>query len=190
MSQKQPAPLAGAREPCSLKAALPEPGGLGIRSNIGRWHLRTSSLPRLLADETQNVNLCGLPWASQVAPVVKNPPANAGDTGSLPDPGRPRPVHRTTEPKPQSPCFTAREVTRTRSLCPAAREQPCSLKPEASPRGNEDPAPPKKKKKNCFSKCKSEVAKLHTLPRVSVLRCSGSAQLILPFRSIIYGSTP
>ena len=150
MSQKQPAPLAGAREPCSLKAALPEPGGLGIRSNIGRWHLRTSSLPRLLADETQNVNLCGLPWASQVAPVVKNPPANAGDTGSLPDPGRPRPVHRTTEPKPQSPCFTAREVTRTRSLCPAAREQPCSLKPEASPRGNEDPAPPKKKKKIVF----------------------------------------
>ena len=85
MSQKQPAPLAGAREPCSLTAALPEPGGLGIRSNIGRRHLRTSSLPRLLADETQNVNLCGLPWASQVALVVKNPPANAGDTGSIPE---------------------------------------------------------------------------------------------------------
>ena len=28
-------------------------------------------------------------WASQVAPVVKNPPANAGDTGSIPGSGRP-----------------------------------------------------------------------------------------------------
>ena len=27
-------------------------------------------------------------WASQVAPVVKNPPANAGDTGSIPGSGR------------------------------------------------------------------------------------------------------
>ena len=34
---------------------------------------------------------CDIKWASQVAPVVKNPPANAGDirdTGSIPELGR------------------------------------------------------------------------------------------------------
>ena len=86
--QKEPAPLAGAQEPCSLIAALPEPGGLRIRSNFGHRYLKTSSPPRLLADETQNINLCGLPWASQVALVVKSPPAGAGDMGSVPEPGR------------------------------------------------------------------------------------------------------
>ena len=34
-------------------------------------------------------------------PVVKNPPVNAGDTGSIPDPGSP--CHRATKPQLLSP---------------------------------------------------------------------------------------
>ena len=76
-------------------------------------------------------------------PAVKNLPANAGDMGLIPDPGRfhmpswneacgPKllsPCSRAHEPcllRPRawSPCPTAREATAVRSLSAAAREQP------------------------------------------------------------------
>ena len=67
----------------------------------------------------------------------KDQPANAGDMGSIPGPGRfhmlqsneagvPQllsPRAATTDARvPWSACFATREATTTRKLCPAARE--------------------------------------------------------------------
>ena len=50
-----------------------------------------------VATAGQNLEICGaliqgdlkgLPWDFPGGTVVKNPPANAGDMGSIPDPGR------------------------------------------------------------------------------------------------------
>ena len=86
----------------------------------------------------------GLPGGS----VVKRLPANAGDTGSVPDPGRPhrprctvvvpqflslrsragelqlqKPQTAATEARvPKGPCSATREATPTRSLHTTARE--------------------------------------------------------------------
>jgi len=70
-------------------------------------------------------------------PVVKNPPANAGNTGSIPDPGRfhvPRGKYwaRAQLLKPVHPraCASHREATTVGSLHAATREQPLSLQLE------------------------------------------------------------
>jgi len=49
--------------------------------------------------------------------VVKNPPANAGNMGSVPGPGRQSTCCRATKPAPQllSPCSATREATAARS---------------------------------------------------------------------------
>ena len=76
--------------------------------------------------------------------AVKNPPANAGDAGLIPGPGRCHVLHSkqlslghnhwasVLEPRshsywahvPYSLCPAMREATARRSLCPAMREQP------------------------------------------------------------------
>ena len=71
-----------------------------------------------------------------VGPVVKNPPANAGDTGSIPGPGRSHipgskarapqllSLHsRAHEPQLLSPCAATREATAT---CTATKSSPRS----------------------------------------------------------------
>ena len=61
--------------------------------------------------------------------VVKTPPANAGDTGLIPGPGRFHmgqlsPCATTTDPGTPESRSTTREATATRSPRTATREQP------------------------------------------------------------------
>ena len=105
--------------------------------------------------------------------VVKNLPANPGDTGSIPDPRRshvaleqlslcvPQLVslcRRAWGPQFLSPCAPTAEAYLPYSLCPATREastvrSPRSPQLEKSPCSNDDAAPPKRNKlfkKNCW----------------------------------------
>ena len=81
----------------------------------------------------------GLPWGPVVktspsrdfpgGAVVKNPPANAGDTGSIPGLGRSHMQSlcaTTTEPALWSPCSPTREATAMRSPCTATKCSLCS----------------------------------------------------------------
>ena len=99
--------------------------------------------------------------------VVKNPPASAGDRGSIPDPGRSGMLwsnwahrlqllslcSRAQEPqllspcatateaiRPQSPCSETREAITERNLSAATRNSPYFLQLEKSPSSNKDPA--------------------------------------------------
>ena len=87
--------------------------------------------------------------------VVKSLPANAGDTGSIPDPGRSHmpggnicPYATTTEPTCtpseacalQSLCAETREATTMRSQCNVTESSLCSQQLEKSPCNNGDPA--------------------------------------------------
>ena len=79
--------------------------------------------------------------------VVKNLPADAGDTGSNPDPGRshmPQSSHcvATTEPLLLRLCSATRKTTTTRSLC-TTREQLLLTATRESSHSKEDPAQPK-----------------------------------------------
>ena len=81
--------------------------------------------------------------------MIKNPPANTGDTGSIPDLGRPH-VHHSlwilcatmTEITPESLCFTAREASTMRSPHITTKsiltttESPCSNKSPLQPEKN------------------------------------------------------
>ena len=95
-------------------------------------------------------SLQGFPGGS----VVKHPPANARDTGSIPGLGRPHKrwsdkarVATTTEASVlYSPWSATREATTVRSPHPTA--SPCSLQPEKSPHN-------KKKKKASGKKTSS-----------------------------------
>ena len=71
-------------------------------------------------------------------PVVKNPPANAGDTGSIPGPGR---FHTLRS----SYCSWIAPIS-MRSPCIAVKHSPRSLQLEKA-HSNKPPEPPKKKKK-------------------------------------------
>ena len=90
----------------------------------------------------------GLPGAS----VVKNPPANAGDTGSIPSPGsfhilwsNKRSLCATTaESVPQSPA--TREAAVMRNFRTARKSSFHSLQLEKILRSSEDPAQPKRNK--------------------------------------------
>ena len=104
----------------------------------------------------QKVLIWGFPGGS----VVKNLPANIGDTDSNSDPGKSHMPWRQLSPsttateslctRARSPnywcpltlemCCTAREVATMRNLCLGAREQPLLLQLESSPRSSEDPA--------------------------------------------------
>ena len=68
--------------------------------------------------------------------VVKNPCANAGDTGSSPGPGRSHmpqsnPCATTTEPMLYSSCSTTREATAMRSPRTTTKRSPRSLQLES-----------------------------------------------------------
>ena len=97
--------------------------------------------------------------------MVKNPPANAGDTGSIRDPGRwmPHveeqlsPCTVTVEPvlwspgaetaeacAPKSSCSTAREATVLRHAHTASREKPPLSAVREKPESNKDPAQPER----------------------------------------------
>ena len=86
--------------------------------------------------------------------VVKNLPANAGDTGSIPDLGRSHVPGGNSTPAPQllSLCFRAQEMQLLSPyvLEPPALQQeeplkwkPCAPQLEKSPCRNKDPAQPK-----------------------------------------------
>ena len=104
-------------------------------------------------------------WAFPGGSVVKNLPANAGETSLTPGPGsshRPMsnkacvpqllsPSSRAPEPQPLKPtcsslCST-REATAVRSPLITAREQPRSPQPGKSLHSNKDPERPKIKNK-------------------------------------------
>ena len=82
------------------------------------------------------------------SPIVKNPPANAGDTGSIPGLGRyhvsnearAQLLLRLTRLSPSSP----REATATRRPCTATREQPPRCNQRKPVHSREDPAQPRK----------------------------------------------
>ena len=96
--------------------------------------------------------------------MVKNPPANAGDTGSVPNLGRshmPRqlnPCFTIAEPVLLSPGATTSEAGHLEPLLcskrshrdekqrPSTREQPLFSATRGSPYSNEDPAQPKVRK--------------------------------------------
>ena len=106
-------------------------------------------------------------WGFPTGSVVKNPPANAGDTGLIPDPRRShmpgsnkahvpqllRLCSRAREPQllsscavtteacaPQSLCSATGEAIAMRSLSTATRAQLPLAQLEKSPHGNKDPA--------------------------------------------------
>ena len=85
-------------------------------------------------------SLNGLSWGFPGGSVVKNPPANAGDTGSIPGPGRSH-LHSATTPRGQA--------TEAPALPPGkpphhnSRVKPCSLQLGKSQNGNKGPAQPK-----------------------------------------------
>ena len=78
-------------------------------------------------------------WDFPGGPVVKTPPANAGDMGSIPDPGRfhtPRGneahLPQVLSPAPWSPCSATREDAAVRSLAPRP-EWPLLITTRGSP---------------------------------------------------------
>lgn len=85
-----------------------------------------------LTSNPQNRQDQGFPGSS----VGKPPPANAGDRGLLPDPGRSHTLRLSSgawEPHPLRPGSTVREATARRSLRAAAGETPCSSGDPAQP---------------------------------------------------------
>ena len=120
-------------------------------------------------------------WGFPGGAVVTNPPANAGDMGSSPGPGRSHmpwsnkarvpqllSLHsRAREPhllspRAQSPCSTTKEAITTRSLRTAVKSSPHSrqLKPTHS---NKDPMQPKINKLNKEIKKKKNVLALNVV---------------------------
>ena len=127
----------------------------------GKWacekflqlHLLNNAIKKKKKDQ-------GFPGGS----VVKNPPANAGDTGSVPNLGR------SHMPRQLNPCFTIAEPVllspgtttseaghlepllcskrshRDEKQSPSTREQPLFSATRGSPYSNEDPAQPKVRK--------------------------------------------
>ena len=84
-------------------------------------------------------------WDFRGGAVVKNLPANAGDTGSSPGPGRPHMPAEQLSPVPQllSLCSRAREP---QLLSPRA-ESPCSATGESPRAATKTQRSQKKKKK-------------------------------------------
>ena len=82
-------------------------------------------------------------------PVVKNPPANAGDMGSIPDLGRPQVPWsnqaraQLLQPKCLEPVLPTRAATTVGSSAQKGESSPHALQPEKSPHSSEDPAQPK-----------------------------------------------
>ena len=71
--------------------------------------------------------------------VVKNPPANAGDTGSIPGLGRPH------MPQSNWACAPQQEKSPKREACTLQLESsPCSPQLEKNPCSNKDLAQPNK----------------------------------------------
>jgi len=130
-------------------------------------HFNCLTKPWSSVENTYNIKyeiwMLGFPGGS----VVKNPPASAGDRGSIPDPGRSGMLwsnwahrlqllslcSRAQEPqllspcvtateaiRPQSPCSETREAITERNLSAATRNSPYFLQLEKSPSSNKDPA--------------------------------------------------
>ena len=81
-----------------------------------------------LSEEKKSNFLKLLLWDFPGGSVVKNLPASAGDTGSIPDLGRfhmPR-SNQVHIPQPLSLCFTTDAAAATRSLCTTPGEGPPS----------------------------------------------------------------
>ena len=81
-------------------------------------------------------------WASLVGSVVKNPPAGAEDTGSIPGPGR---SHMQLSPYTQlearsSLCAIRTEAMAVKSPNTATSEQPPLCNKRKSPSSKKDPA--------------------------------------------------
>ena len=78
------------------------------------------------------IKIEGFPGGS----VVKNPPANAGDTGSIPGPGGSHMPWSSSAPVPQllSPRAAAVEALMPKSLCSAAGEASSMKSPHATTR--------------------------------------------------------
>ena len=106
----------------------------------------------LVSTETSTI-LKIISWDFPGCSEVKNLPANAGDTGSIPGPGRshsPRSNYQARALKPrwataeacgcQSPCFTAREVTAVRRLQTTTGGQPLLTTTRKKPAQQEDSA--------------------------------------------------
>ena len=94
---------------------------------MGWW-----GLPRAFVCCTETPNARGFPGG----PVVKSPPANAGDTGSLPGPGRSqvpwatKPVHRNYwSPQSRALQSETREASTTRKK-PAHHNKVCLHSPQ------------------------------------------------------------
>ena len=97
--------------------------------------------------------------------VVKNPPANAGDVGSIPDRDRTADQRR-SRCRAISPCSTIAGAHTLQSLCSTTevtthhtREQPPLAASRESPHSNQDPTQPKNEQINFNLKKKESVGK-------------------------------
>ena len=59
-----------------------------VNSSLKRWICKASAVCTVFASVGLHFILKFLLWDLPGGPVVKNLPANAGDTGSIPDPAR------------------------------------------------------------------------------------------------------
>ena len=100
--------------------------GLMQSSRDKRNHLSSICRPE------ESISFRWAPWGYPGGLVVKDPPANAGDAGSTPGPGRSHVQHSlwttTTETcSPQSLCSTTRQGAAMSSWCATVEGSPCSL---------------------------------------------------------------
>ena len=84
-----------------------------------------SFLVDIICELTDNKELA---WTSLEVQWIKNLPANAGDMGSVPGPGRSHTLQSNQAHVPQllSLCFAAREATTVRSPHTTIKSSPCS----------------------------------------------------------------
>ena len=155
-------------------------------------------------DRHRNTYL-GFPGGS----VVKNLPANTGDTDYIPNPGschmpRKRKIHvpqllslcsiqelkllspratSTEAHSPKSPCSTTREATAVRSWCTTLERNPHSPQLEKSPRSNEDPVQ-SKINKTCIKKKRNTYLCQESLSFMTLLTCPDQAGLLISLLSI------
>ena len=108
---------------------------------------QSSGLHSALLNPNKRVHHCGLPSGS----VVKNSPANDGDVGSIPDPGRSHMPRGCGLPL-LGPCSATREASTIRNTYVATRSRAHSPQPDTACVQQEDPAQPEINKQSVFKK--------------------------------------
>ena len=122
-----------------MRAKLREMLVKGIGRPEVRWEQRPLTVRVFIKKKKKAIR--GFPGHS----VVKNPPANARDKGSILSLGRSHTLQSSQAHEPQllSLCSRAREDTARRGSGAATKSSPHSPQLEKNPSSNKDPAQPK-----------------------------------------------